>query len=139
MSDVLERLIEPPTSEQVACAMTRLRDLGAVDEAGQLTALGVHLASLPVDIRFIQCKSVTLQHVRLCFFNDVRRIGKLMLFGAVFRCLDPALTIAGSSKAISFLLLPLTSRVSPLLLCSMKMHALGLLITMHCVFFSRAR
>ena len=82
-----------------------------------------------VQVRYpATCTVVLLQH-------DVRRIGKLMLFGAVFRCLDPALTIAGSSKAISFLLLPLTSRVSPLLLCSMKMHALGLLITMHCVFF----
>ncbi|ELW63977.1 Putative ATP-dependent RNA helicase DHX57 [Tupaia chinensis] len=35
---------------------------------------GYHLASLPVDVR----------------------IGKLMLFGSIFRCLDPALTIAAS-------------------------------------------
>ena len=39
-----------------------------------LTSLGYHLASLPVDVR----------------------IGKLMLFGAIFRCLDPVLTIAAS-------------------------------------------
>ena len=27
-----------------------------------------------------------------------RRIGKLMLFGAIFRCLDSALTIAGECR-----------------------------------------
>ena len=36
--------------------------------------MGFHLAGLPVDVR----------------------IGKLMLFGAIFRCLDSALTIAAA-------------------------------------------
>ncbi|XP_062600658.1 putative ATP-dependent RNA helicase DHX57 [Saccostrea cucullata] len=42
--------------------------------SSELTPLGYHLGSLPVDVR----------------------IGKLMLFGAIFRCLDPALTIAAT-------------------------------------------
>lgn len=55
-------------------AKQRLRDLGALTADEKLTPLGYHLACLPVDVR----------------------IGKLMLFGAIFRCLDPALTIAAS-------------------------------------------
>lgn len=47
------------------------RDLSVVTE---LTALGFHLASLPVE----------------------PRVGKLMIFGALFGCVDPALTIAAS-------------------------------------------
>lgn len=58
----------------VDMAKQRLQDLGALTADERLTPLGYHLASLPVDVR----------------------IGKLMLFGAIFRCLDPALTIAAS-------------------------------------------
>lgn len=43
----------------------------------ELTPLGAHLADLPVDVH----------------------IGKMILFGAIFRCLDPVLTIAA---ALSF-------------------------------------
>ena len=50
--DVLERLIEGPSHDQVDCAITRLRDLGALDLTGDLTALGYHLAALPVDVRY---------------------------------------------------------------------------------------
>lgn len=60
--------------ESLNAAKQRLRDLGALTEDEKLTPLGYHLACLPVDVR----------------------IGKLMLFGAIFRCLDPALTIAAS-------------------------------------------
>lgn len=46
--------------------------MGALDSTYALTALGRHLAALPVDVR----------------------IGKLMLFGAIFCCVDSALTMA---------------------------------------------
>lgn len=49
-----------------------MQDVGALDESQELTPLGLHLAALPVDVR----------------------IGKLMLFGAIFCCVDSALTIA---------------------------------------------
>ncbi|XP_071961739.1 putative ATP-dependent RNA helicase DHX57 [Antedon mediterranea] len=69
---VFSRLLEPPPDSNISDAITRLCNLGALNKDQQLTALGYHLASLPVDVR----------------------IGKLMLFGAIFRCLDPVLTIA---------------------------------------------
>lgn len=74
LETVFCRLVEPPATESLNAAKQRLRDLGALTAEEKLTPLGYHLACLPVDVR----------------------IGKLMLFGAIFRCLDPALTIAAS-------------------------------------------
>ncbi|KAL1138330.1 hypothetical protein AAG570_008394 [Ranatra chinensis] len=67
-----DRIIEPPSNESITGAITRLQNLGAFNEFCDLTALGKHLASLPVDVR----------------------IGKLILFGTIFCCIDSALTIA---------------------------------------------
>ena len=69
---VLGRILEPPSTEGVDTALNRLQGVGALYPDHALTPLGYHLAQLPVDVR----------------------IGKLMLFGAIFRCLDAALTIA---------------------------------------------
>uniref|UniRef100_A0A3P8ZFT8 Putative ATP-dependent RNA helicase DHX57 n=1 Tax=Esox lucius TaxID=8010 RepID=A0A3P8ZFT8_ESOLU len=74
LESVFCRLIEPPATGSLDAAKQRLQDLGALTADEKLTPLGYHLACLPVDVR----------------------IGKLMLFGAIFRCLDPALTIAAS-------------------------------------------
>uniref|UniRef100_A0A1A8UE18 Putative ATP-dependent RNA helicase DHX57 n=1 Tax=Nothobranchius furzeri TaxID=105023 RepID=A0A1A8UE18_NOTFU len=74
LESVFSRLIEPPAEGSLEAAKQRLQDLGALTADEKLTPLGYHLACLPVDVR----------------------IGKLMLFGAIFRCLDPALTIAAS-------------------------------------------
>lgn len=74
LQSVLSRLIEPPAAESLHATKSRLQDVGALTSDEKLTPLGYHLASLPVDVR----------------------IGKLMLFGTIFRCLDPALTIAAS-------------------------------------------
>ncbi|XP_027721058.1 putative ATP-dependent RNA helicase DHX57 [Vombatus ursinus] len=74
LQSVFSQLIEPPRIESLRASKVRLQDLGALTPDEKLTPLGYHLASLPVDVR----------------------IGKLMLFGAIFRCLDPALTIAAS-------------------------------------------
>lgn len=74
LESVFSRLIEPPAMGSLDAAKQRLCDLGALTVDEKLTPLGYHLACLPVDVR----------------------IGKLMLFGAIFRCLDPALTIAAS-------------------------------------------
>ncbi|BFZ06809.1 hypothetical protein BsWGS_09848 [Bradybaena similaris] len=72
VEEVLGKLLAPPSQEAIDSAISRLTDLGALDENEKLTALGYYVAMLPVDVR----------------------IGKLMLFGAIFRCVDPALTIA---------------------------------------------
>ena len=59
----LGKTLEPPSEENVISAIKRLQDVGAFDNSQNLTALGHHLAELPVDVR----------------------IGKLMLFGAIFQ------------------------------------------------------
>ncbi|XP_061376870.1 putative ATP-dependent RNA helicase DHX57 isoform X2 [Danaus plexippus] len=70
--EVLGKTIEPPLKSNIDGALIRLQDVGALDKMYALTALGKHLAALPVDVR----------------------IGKLMLFGAIFCCVDSALTMA---------------------------------------------
>ncbi|XP_076752985.1 putative ATP-dependent RNA helicase DHX57 [Xylocopa sonorina] len=69
---VLGKMLEPPTDENICSAIKRLQDVGAFNSECTLTPLGHHLAALPVNVR----------------------IGKLILFGAIFCCLDSALTIA---------------------------------------------
>lgn len=65
-------MVTPPPEESVAVALRSLQDLSALDGVGMLTPLGQHLAKMPVDAR----------------------VGKMLLFGCIFRCLDPVLTIA---------------------------------------------
>ncbi|XP_041765318.1 putative ATP-dependent RNA helicase DHX57 [Anopheles merus] len=72
LNEVLGAIIEPPSVENIQAAKKRLIDVGALDLEEQLTPLGHHLSALPVDVR----------------------IGKLMLFGAIFQCLDSVLTMA---------------------------------------------
>ncbi|TMS07709.1 ATP-dependent RNA helicase DHX36 [Larimichthys crocea] len=70
----LEKALDPPTEQAVNLAIKNLTDLNALDRVENLTALGFHLARLPVE----------------------PHIGKLILFGALLGCLDPVLTIAAS-------------------------------------------
>ncbi|CAM71746.1 RNA editing associated helicase 2,putative;with=GeneDB:Tb927.4.1500 [Leishmania infantum JPCM5] len=72
----LKTAMEPPLETEVEGAMKRLYDLGATDEDGHLTPLGRRLAKLPLD----------------------PATGKTILLGAVFRCLDAALTIAATAE-----------------------------------------
>ncbi|XP_017085625.1 putative ATP-dependent RNA helicase DHX57 [Drosophila eugracilis] len=85
---VLLETLEAPTEDSVLGALTRLRDVGALDSEDQLTPLGHHLAALPVDVR----------------------IGKLMLYGAIFQCLDSVLTIAACLSNKSPFVSPLNKR-----------------------------
>ncbi|KAH8396011.1 hypothetical protein KR222_001821 [Zaprionus bogoriensis] len=87
--DVLLETLEAPTEDSVLGALMRLRDVGALDAEDQLTPLGHHLAALPVDVR----------------------IGKLMLYGAIFQCLDSVLTIAACLGNKSPFVSPLNKRV----------------------------
>ncbi|KAB5545598.1 P-loop containing nucleoside triphosphate hydrolase protein [Coniochaeta sp. 2T2.1] len=61
----------PPEATAVEGAITMLRRMGALD-GEELTALGQQLAMIPADLR----------------------CGKLMVFGAIFGCLDDCVTIA---------------------------------------------
>uniref|UniRef100_A0A1Q3F577 RNA helicase n=1 Tax=Culex tarsalis TaxID=7177 RepID=A0A1Q3F577_CULTA len=88
LKDVLMATIEPPSVENIDAAKKRLVDVGAFDLDEQLTPLGHHLATLPVDVR----------------------IGKLMLFGAIFQCLDSVLTIAACLSYKSPFVAPFSKR-----------------------------
>lgn len=72
VEDVLAATIEPPAADRVHAAMEDLARIGALDHAKNLTSLGRVLQHLPLEVS----------------------IGKMCLYGAFFRCLDPALTLA---------------------------------------------
>lgn len=61
----------------------------ALDKQEELTPLGVHLARLPVE----------------------PHIGKMILFGALFCCLDPVLTIAASLSFKDPFVIPLVRKM----------------------------
>ncbi|EIN13744.1 P-loop containing nucleoside triphosphate hydrolase protein [Punctularia strigosozonata HHB-11173 SS5] len=72
VDEVLAATIEPPAAARVDAAMEDLQRVGALDAEENLTALGRVLLQLPVDAQ----------------------MGRLVLYGCFFRCLDQALTLA---------------------------------------------
>ncbi|KAG9314362.1 P-loop containing nucleoside triphosphate hydrolase protein [Chiua virens] len=72
VEQVLASTIEPPAADRVEAAMKTLQMVSALDHQKKLTSLGRILLQLPVDIH----------------------IGRLVLYGVFFRCLDQALTLA---------------------------------------------
>ncbi|KAL3693342.1 hypothetical protein R1sor_006993 [Riccia sorocarpa] len=70
----LSKALQPPEPIAVQNAIDLLKTIGALDDKEDLTPLGSHLAKLPVD----------------------PKVGKMLLMGAVFQCLGPALTIAAA-------------------------------------------
>ncbi|XP_063701150.1 ATP-dependent DNA/RNA helicase DHX36-like [Culicoides brevitarsis] len=77
ISDVktfLSKLISVPNQKIIEHSMTLLKRLEALTPEELLTPLGYHLARLPVDAQ----------------------TGKMILFGALFSCLDPVTCIAAS-------------------------------------------
>lgn len=76
---VLSEALDPPSSKNIRRAVDSLIDVKALTASEELTPLGRQLAKLPLDVF----------------------LGKLILLGSTFRCLDGALTIAAilSSKS----------------------------------------
>ncbi|XP_073530855.1 ATP-dependent DNA/RNA helicase DHX36 isoform X1 [Phyllobates terribilis] len=74
IASFLQKVMDAPSREAIILAITHLMELNALDKREELTPLGFHLARLPVE----------------------PHIGKMILFGALFCCLDPVLTIAAS-------------------------------------------
>ncbi|KAH9023758.1 P-loop containing nucleoside triphosphate hydrolase protein [Lactarius hengduanensis] len=72
VEEVLAAVIEPPAPDRIQAAMSDLQMVGAIDDAQNLTPLGRVLLQLPVDVQ----------------------VGRLVLYGSFFRCLDQALTLA---------------------------------------------
>ncbi|KAJ8754471.1 hypothetical protein K2173_005632 [Erythroxylum novogranatense] len=70
----LAKALQPPDPLSVQNAIELLKTVGALDDKEDLTPLGRHLCNLPVD----------------------PIIGKMLLMGCIFQCLNPALTIAAA-------------------------------------------
>lgn len=72
--DFFSRLMDPPDPRVVAISLNHLKRMNALDDNENLTPLGYHLARLPI----------------------APQMGKMILFGAIFSCLDPILSIAAA-------------------------------------------
>lgn len=70
----LSKALQPPDPLSVQNAVELLKTIGALDDMEELTPLGRHLCKLPLD----------------------PNIGKMLLMGSIFQCLNPALTIAAA-------------------------------------------
>ncbi|TFK86940.1 P-loop containing nucleoside triphosphate hydrolase protein [Polyporus arcularius HHB13444] len=84
----LSRAIDPPDVTAVDKALAVLDELAAIGPDGELTALGRHMAMLPMDLR----------------------LGKMLVLGTVFRCLGPILTIAACLSCKPLFLNPMDKR-----------------------------
>lgn len=89
IASVMQEALEPPPAETITSAIDTLSLLGALDDSQKLTPLGHHLARLPV--------------------GNVR-IGKLLLYGAMFACLRPVVCIAALMSCQSPFVAPLDKR-----------------------------
>lgn len=88
VADFLAGAIEPPPPSAVETAMENLIALGALTEEEELTPLGRVLASLPV-------------HPTL---------GKMIVLGIIFRCLDPMIILGAAANQRRLFLRPLDKR-----------------------------
>ncbi|EFX03995.1 ATP dependent RNA helicase [Grosmannia clavigera kw1407] len=79
IEETLGQALDPPSAKNMRRAIDALVDVRALTAGEELTPLGMQLARLPLDVF----------------------LGKLVLMGTVFRCLDMAITVAAvlSSKS----------------------------------------
>lgn len=76
--EFLSRTLEPPSHRAIRDAIQELESIGALDEQERLTPLGRRIAQ----------------------FSTHPRLAKSLVFGTLFRCLDPVASIvAGLSSA----------------------------------------
>lgn len=85
----LNKAIDPPSITAMDSAWTVLQELGAIDISDDtITGLGRLLALLPVDLR----------------------LGKMLILGALFGCLEPMLTIAACLSSKPLFVSPMEER-----------------------------
>ncbi|ESW17778.1 hypothetical protein PHAVU_007G267400 [Phaseolus vulgaris] len=84
----LEKALQPPDPLAVKNAIELLKTIGALDEHEELTPLGRHLCNIPLD----------------------PNIGKMLLMGSIFQCLNPALTIAAALAYRNPFVLPINRK-----------------------------
>lgn len=83
--EFLSGLMDPPPEDSILMAVSLLKRLNALDDDESLTSLGYHLAKLPI----------------------APQMGKMVLFGAMFSCLDPILSVAASLDFKDAFMIPL--------------------------------
>ncbi|KAL0344834.1 UNVERIFIED_CONTAM: DExH-box ATP-dependent RNA helicase DExH1 [Sesamum radiatum] len=88
ISMFLSKALQPPDPLSVENAIELLKTIGALDDREELTPLGRHLCTLPLD----------------------PNIGKMLLMGSIFQCLNPALTIAAALAHRDPFVLPLNRK-----------------------------
>lgn len=88
IGDFLSKAMQPPDPLSVRNSVQLLKTIGALDDAEELTNLGVHLSTLPVE----------------------PRIGKMLIMGSIFSCLDPVLTIAAGLTLRDPFMLPMDKK-----------------------------
>ncbi|KAF8216088.1 P-loop containing nucleoside triphosphate hydrolase protein [Mycena galopus ATCC 62051] len=79
IEDVLSRALDPPVAINVQRAIAMLVEVGALTALEEITPMGRLLSKLPTDVH----------------------LGKFLLTATLFRCLDPALTIAAALNSKS--------------------------------------
>ncbi|XP_015957747.1 DExH-box ATP-dependent RNA helicase DExH3 isoform X2 [Arachis duranensis] len=83
ISEFLARALQPPEALSVQNAVEYLKIIGALDDNENLTVLGRKLSMLPVE----------------------PKLGKMLILGAIFNCLDPIMTVvAGLSVRDPFVM-----------------------------------
>ncbi|CAI9097589.1 OLC1v1034058C1 [Oldenlandia corymbosa var. corymbosa] len=88
ISSFLSKALQPPDPLAVQNAVELLKTIGALDDSEELTPLGRHLSTLPLD----------------------PNIGKMLLMGSIFQCLNPALTIAAALAHRNPFVLPINRK-----------------------------
>ncbi|EHL03815.1 putative ATP-dependent RNA helicase DHX36 [Glarea lozoyensis 74030] len=84
IAEILAKAIQPPKPEAVEAAIQQLKDMEALDDRENFTRLGTLLASLSVH----------------------PAMGKLVVLGILFRCLDPMLIVAATVLSSKFFITP---------------------------------
>lgn len=79
IQDVLSRALDPPSTTNIQRAVASLVDVKALTATEEITPMGRLLSKLPTDVH----------------------LGKFLLIAALFKCLDPALTIAATLNSKS--------------------------------------
>jgi ATP-dependent RNA helicase DHX29 len=84
IEDVLSRALDPPSSINIQRAIAALVEVKALTSSEEITPMGRLLSKLPMDVH----------------------LGKFLLVAALFKCLDPALTIAATLNSKSPFITP---------------------------------
>ncbi|WJX11399.1 RNA helicase [Trifolium repens] len=88
VASFLGKALQPPDPLAVQNAIELLKTIGALNGTEELTPLGRHLCTVPLD----------------------PNIGKMLLMGSIFQCLSPALTIAAALAYRNPFVLPINRK-----------------------------